>query len=323
MSNSTSSQKLAPVGQSAHIDTFCRNQLPPREMWPEMDWSRFPDLASRERLNCATELLDRRVANRQGQRTALLSCSGRWSYVQLLETSNRIARALVEDLGVVPGSRVLLRGPNTPMFAACWYAILKAGAVAVSTVSMLRPREIIDILGKAQIDLCLTDARVVDDCEQAVRSSGRANCRAVRFNCDDPNSLDRMMRTKTDNFDNCDTAPDDVAIIAFTSGTTGTGKGTMHFHRDLLVISDCFSANVLKPNEDDIFCGSPPWHSLLPWGGFCYSLRALARQLRSWNKDRQRICWKGFKDSGPRSVLLRRLDIARCSRNSANSKLAV
>ena len=181
--------------------------------------------------------------------------------------SNRIARVLVEDLEVVPGNRVLLRGPNTPMLAACWYAILKVGAVAVCTVSMLRPREIVDILGKAQIDLCLTDSRVAGDCEQAVQSSGRPNCRVVRFNSDEPNSLERLLRTKSDAFNNCETAPDDVAIIAFTSGTTGTGKGTMHFHRDLLVISDCFSANVLKPNEDDIFCGSPPLAFTFALGG--------------------------------------------------------
>lgn len=267
MSNDIGSQKLMALGRTAHLDTFCRDQLPPLELWPEMDWSCSPDLMSRERLNCAVELLDRRVANGEGERPALLSCSGTWNYLRLLETSNRIARVLVEDLAVVPGNRVLLRGPNTPMLAACWYAILKAGGVAVCTVPLLRPREIVDILGKAQIDLCLTDGRVAGDCEQAVQTSGRANCRVVRFNTDECHSLEHMLQAKTDAFNNCETSPDDVAIIAFTSGTTGTGKGTMHFHRDLLVISDCFSANVLKPDPDDIFCGTPPLAFTFALGG--------------------------------------------------------
>src|SRR6516225_659367 len=153
MSNEIGSRKLTALRRTAHVDTFCRDQLPAVELWPAMDWSCSPDLASREWLNCAVELLDRRVANGDGERPALISITGTWNYAQLLETSNRIARVLVEDLGVEPGNRVLLRGPNTPMLAACWYATLKVGAVAVCTVPMLRPREIVDILNKAQIDL--------------------------------------------------------------------------------------------------------------------------------------------------------------------------
>jgi 2-aminobenzoate-CoA ligase len=267
MSNDIDSHKLMALGRTAHVDTFCRDQLPAVELWPEMDWSCSPDLASRDRLNCAVELLDQLVANGDGERPALISCSGTWSYLQLLEKSNRIARVLVEDLGVEPGNRVLLRGPNTPMLAACWYATMKAGAVAVCTVSMLRPREIVDILAKAQIDLCLTDVRVASDCELAVESSGRANCRVVRFNTEEPHSLEHLSRSKTDAFNNCETAPDDVAIIAFTSGTTGTGKATMHFHRDLLVVCDSFSANLLKPDKDDIFCGTAPLAFTYALGG--------------------------------------------------------
>ena len=200
---------------------------------------------------------------------------------------------------------MLLRGPNTPMLAACWYATLKAGAVAVCTVSMLRPREIVDIVGKAQIDLCLTDVRVAGDCELAVQSSGRLNCRVVRFNTEEPHSLEHLLRRKTDAFDNCELPPQMTSpIIAFTSGTTGTGKATMHFHRDLLVICDSFSANLLKPNKNHraFTVVLPPWHlHTLSVGCFCFQ-HGLVRQLLSWSKDLRATCWTEFTDFGPRSV---------------------
>jgi 2-aminobenzoate-CoA ligase len=248
---------------SAHRDPFCGTALPPRELWPEMRYDALPELAYPVRLNSAAELLDRRAAEGDGDRIAIHYPGGRWTYSHLLATANRIAHALVEDLGVVPGNRVLLRGPNTPMLAACWFAVLKAGGVAVTTMPLLRVRELTFIADKAHIRLALTDARVAGDCEQALRATAagepRTGARVVRFlGTGGRDSLDQLARDKPADFANCDTAASDVAFIAFTSGTTGQGKGTMHFHRDVLAASDCFPRHVLRPRRDDIFCGSPP-----------------------------------------------------------------
>ncbi|HEY6320571.1 MAG TPA: AMP-binding protein, partial [Thermoanaerobaculia bacterium] len=262
---------------SAHRDPFCRAALPPRELWPEMRYDAVPELAYPARLNSAAELLDRRVAEGDGERIAIHYPGGRWTYRQLLATANRIAHALVDDLGVVPGNRVLLRGPNTPMLAACWFAVLKAGGVAVTTMPLLRVRELTFIADKAQIRLALTDARVAGDCDQAMRTTAagepRTGARVVRFLGAGggggaaaagggipaiADSLDELAGDKPADFANCDTAASDVAFIAFTSGTTGQGKGTMHFHRDILAASDCFPRHVLRPRRDDVFCGSPP-----------------------------------------------------------------
>ncbi|HEY2739508.1 MAG TPA: AMP-binding protein [Thermoanaerobaculia bacterium] len=236
---------LEPTG---HLDTFCRDFLPPRELWPRFHYDSLPELAYPPRLNCAAELLDPR---RDSERTAILFPGGRWSYRELDEAVNRIARVLVEDLGVVPGNRVLLRSPNTPLLAACWLAVVKAGGVVVCTMPMLRRRELSYIAGKARIRLALTDARLAPECEEAMASVEGA--RVVHFQGD----LETLMRAKPADFAPCDTAADDVAAILFTSGTTGQAKGTLHFHRDVLAVTDCFPRYVLKPTADDIFCGSP------------------------------------------------------------------
>lgn len=250
------------MAESAHVDTFCRDALPPREMWPQMRYDTLPELAYPPRLNAAVELLDKMVEAGCGERTVFHFPGGRWTYRQLLETANRLAHVLVEDLGVVPGNRVLLRGPNSPMMAACWFAVLKAGGVVVCTMPLLRVRELTFIADKARIRLALSDARVAADCEQAMATTGqgfaREGGRVVHFYSAVPGSLESLMAGKPTRFENCDTAADDTAIIAFTSGTTGQGKGTMHFHRDLIAACDCFPRHVLKPEPDDIFCGSPP-----------------------------------------------------------------
>jgi 2-aminobenzoate-CoA ligase len=256
------SRRTLPSGPSAHVDTFCHDSLPPPELMPRMDYSVLPELAYPSRLNAAAELLDRRIAASDGERTVFHFYGGRWTYRQLLETANRIAHVLVEDLGVVPGNRVLLRGPNHPMLAACWLAVLKAGGVAVCTMPLLRVRELTHIAGKAKIHLALTDTRVAADCEQAM-----AGGRVIRFNTGEPGSLEALMNGKPDTFDNCDTAADDAAFIAFTSGTTGQAKGTIHFHRDVLAACDCFPPHVLKAEPDDIFCGSPPLAFTFGLGG--------------------------------------------------------
>ena len=248
---------ILPSGPTAHVDTFCREALPPPEHMPAMDYGVLPELAAYpSRINAAVELLDKRVAASDGDRPVLHFPGGHWTYRQLLETANRIAHVLVEDLGVVPGNRVLLRGPNNPMLAACWLAVLKAGGVVVCTMPLLRVRELTYIIDKAKIHLALTDARVAAECESAMAAF---DGRVIQFNSpEDEDSLESLMRGKPATFENCDTAADDPALVAFTSGTTGQGKGTIHFHRDLLAVCDTFAAHVLKADPDDVFCGSPP-----------------------------------------------------------------
>jgi 2-aminobenzoate-CoA ligase len=223
------------------------------------------------RLNCATELLDAMVARGHADDPVFHFPGGSWTYADLLERANRIANVLVQDLGVVPGSRVLLRGPNNPMMAACWFAVLKAGGVVVCTMPLLRPREIAYTADRAQVTVALTDARLEEDCRAGFERTGsgasRAGARIACFGSDAPGSLDSLMKARSTAFRNVSTAADDVALIAFTSGTTGKGKGTMHFHRDVLAICDCFPRHILEPQPDDIFCGSPPFAFTFGLGG--------------------------------------------------------
>ncbi|MDP9176274.1 MAG: AMP-binding protein [Gemmatimonadota bacterium] len=261
---------------TGHIDTFCADRLPPGKLWPVRDWTGIPELAYPERLNAAAELLDRMVESGSGDRPVFRFPDGTWTYRQVMETSNRIAHALVDDLGVVSGNRVLLRAPNNPMLAACWFAVLKAGGVVVCTMPLLREREIRYLADKAEIKLALTDARIAAECEDGFRTrkdgSAREGARVVHFTNGvadgaQPDSLESLMRDKPATFENCDTAAEDIAIIAFTSGTTGEGKGTMHSHRDIMAITDCFPRYVLKPSADDVFCGSPPLAFTYALGG--------------------------------------------------------
>ncbi len=253
------------MGYTAHVDGFVREHLPPREQWPEFVFER-PELRYPERLNCAVELLDRMVAGTGGvhaaDRPAIHAlvdgkpCT--WTYRELLAQANRIARVLTEDLGLVPGNRVLLRAPNSPLLAACWLAVVKAGGVAVSTMQLLRARELAQVVAKARIRLALCDGRLVAELQSAA-----AQCpdlaRIVCFNDGGgPGSLEAMAAAKPDTFANVDTAADDPALIAFTSGTTGQPKAAVHFHRDVMVMCDGFPRSVVQPDEDDVFCGTPP-----------------------------------------------------------------
>lgn len=256
---------------SAQVDTFVADRLPPRELWPVRDWTGIPELAYPHRLNCAAELLDNMARGAGAARPVIHWPVGRWTYDDLLIAANRIAHVLVDDLGLLPGNRVLLRAPNCPMLAACWFAVLKAGGVVVCTMPLLRERELQYVADKAEITLALTDARVAPDCEAAFRTrkdgSPRQGGRVVHFNSDAPRGLEALMRDKPATFENCDTAAEDVAIVAFTSGTTGEGKGTVHTHRDVLAITDCFPRYVLAPSPDDVFIGSPPLAFTYALGG--------------------------------------------------------
>ncbi len=241
---------------SAHVDTFAADHLPPRALWPVLDFSGLPDLRYPERINAAAELLDRHVAEGRGERVAVRSGAGVLTYRELLAQANRIAHVLVEDLGLVPGNRVLLRLPNNEMLAACWLAVLKAGGICVATMPLLRARELAVIADRACISLALCDARLLDEIEKAAATAETLR-RIVACNTTDGDGLEARMRGKPAHFASVDTAADDVAMLAFTSGTTGVPKGTMHFHRDILAACDCWPRHTLRPTPDDIFCGSP------------------------------------------------------------------
>ena len=254
---------------TAHLDTFARDNLPPRALWPDFRFD-LPELQYPDRLNCATELLDRAIERGLGDKVAFYTPNERWTYRQLLERANRIARVLSDDFGLVPGNRVLLRAANNPMLVACWFAVLKAGGIAVTTMPLLRARELAVILEKARVTLALCDERLADELEQA-----RARAQVCRQVCyfngsGQPGAsaeLEERMRRHAPDFENVDTSKDDVALIAFTSGTTGKPKGTMHFHRDVMAICDCFPRSILRPVADDVFIGSPPMGFTFGLGG--------------------------------------------------------
>ncbi len=255
---------------TAHVDRFARDRLPPVDQQPEFLFER-PEFQYPDRINCAVELLDRAVHERGwGERIALYSPAGNYSYRHLLDEANRIARVLVEDMGLVPGNRVLLRGPNNPQMAACWFAIVKAGGIAVATMPLLRAKELIDVVHKAEVSHALCDARLAEELQTALADCPTLKQAAYFNSAQGPAGLDSLearMVTKAPDFANVDTARDDTCIIAFTSGTTGKPKGTMHFHRDVLAICDAFPKSVLKAVESDIFCGTPPLAFTFGLGG--------------------------------------------------------
>ncbi|CAG1008444.1 2-aminobenzoate-CoA ligase [Burkholderiales bacterium] len=251
---------------TAHVDTYARDRLPPRREWPEIVFD-LPELAYPERMNCASELLGGALARGQGDRIAVRSSTGlSWTYRELDHLANRIARVLVEDLGVVSGNRVLLRGPNSPMMAACWFAIIKAGAIAVATMPLLRAKELTEIVTKSAASHALCDARLAEELELA-RPACPTLRRVALFETDAADGVERRAAMKPFAFDDVATAAEDVALIAFTSGTTGKPKGTMHTHRDVIAACDCWPKHTLKATADDVFTGSPPLAFTFGLGG--------------------------------------------------------
>ncbi len=250
--------------RSAHIDSFTRDNLPPRNQWPEF---LFAGLDYPERLNCVGELLDRRVERGEGDRPCLISPAETLTYAQLAERVNRIANVLTRDFGLKPGNRVLLRGPNNPTMVASILAVMKAGGVVVATMPLLRAKELSYAVGKAKIALALCDVRLADEMEKT-RPLAPALKQIVYWGDKSQGSLESlMMRSGYENFTACDTANDDVCLIGFTSGTTGEPKGTMHFHRDMLATCDSYGRHVLRAAADDRFIGSPPLAFTFGLGG--------------------------------------------------------
>ncbi|WP_077036603.1 AMP-binding protein [Pelomonas sp. KK5] len=255
------------MSKSAHIDTFANDHLPPREQWPELVFD-LPELQFAERINCAHDLLDQWVAAGHGNRPCVIAGgSGEvWTYAQLQAEANRIAHVLVDDLGVQPGNRVLLRGANTPQMAACWFAIIKAGAIAVGTMPLLRAKELTQVVQKARVTHALCDERLAEELDKA-----REQCPTLRsvvhYRSTAADGLESLSERKSAHFANVDTAAEDCCIIAFTSGTTGQPKGTMHNHRDVLAACRCWPVHCLRATADDVFIGSPPLAFTFGLGG--------------------------------------------------------
>jgi 2-aminobenzoate-CoA ligase len=252
-----------PGAYTSHVDTFARDRLPPPSQWPVLTFER-PEVRYPERMNCGVVLCDDAVAEGHGERVAIHSDAAVWTYRQLLEQANRIANVLVRDMGVVPGNRVLLRAPNGPMLAAAWLAVMKAGAIAVTTMPLLRAKELVQIASKAEVRHCLCDARLRDEVRRAAAESPwLAEC--VTWG---DGRLEGLMDAHPATFENVDTSRDDVCLLAFTSGTTGNPKATMHFHRDVLAMADVVGRHLLETSPDDVYVGSPPL-------GFTFGLGAL------------------------------------------------
>ena len=280
---------------SAHADSFARENLPPPEEWPEFLDS--PDTRYPQRLNATVELLDRWVANGRGEAIALRAPGVRWTYAQLLERVDAIAHVLREDLGLVPGNRVLLRGSNHPMMAACLLAVIKAGLVAVPTMPLLRARDLAPVLDKAQVAAALCDRALRDELVRLNEQTGALK-QILYFNDDGgaDDALESRLGGAPATFAACDTAQDDVALIAFTSGTTVTPKGTLHFHRDIIAMCDLFPKHILKPQADDIFCGTPPLAFTFGLGGMlCFPLRVGASVLLL-DRGTPESLWQAIQD---------------------------
>ena len=256
---------MIKLGPSAHVDTFTRDNLPPADQWPEflLGGFNYPD-----HINAAVELTDRMVERGFGDNTALIGNGRRRTYKELSDWTNRLAHALVENYDVKPGNRVLIRSANNPAMVACWLAATKAGAVVVNTMPMLRAGELAQIVDKAEIALALCDTRIKDELVACAKDSkflkavigfdGTANHDA---------ELDRITLDKPVRFEAVKTGRDDVALLGFTSGTTGKPKATMHFHRDLLVVADAYAREILNVQPTDVFVGSPPLAFTFGLGG--------------------------------------------------------
>ena len=250
---------------TAHVDTFANDNLPPADQQPEFLFD-LPELVFPEQLNCATELLDQHVAQGRGDRVCIRAPGLSWTYADLQEKANRIANVLVNDMGLVPGNRVLLRAPNNPMLVACWFAVIKAGAIAVATMPLLRAKELKAIIEIGQVSHALCDAKLAEEMRLTALESPLL--RHLRhFNYQGPDSLEVAMERASPHFDNANTAANDTCLLGFTSGTTGVPKATMHFHRDIMAICRCWPPHLLRLLPDDVFIGSPPLAFTFGLGG--------------------------------------------------------
>jgi 2-aminobenzoate-CoA ligase len=253
------------LGPSAHVDTFTRDNLPPFDQWPDIDLTGFD---YPEYLNAGVEMTDAMVAQGFGDNVALIGNGRQRTYKELADWTSRIAHALVEDYGVRPGNRVLIRSANNPAMVAAWLAATKAGAVVINTMPMLRAGELAKIVDKAEVTVALCDTRLMEDMVACAKDSRHLKT-VVGFDgtANHDAELDRAALGKPVRFDAVQTGRDDVALLGFTSGTTGAPKATMHFHRDLMIIADGYAREVLNVTPEDVFVGSPPLAFTFGLGG--------------------------------------------------------
>ena len=238
-----------------HIDTFARDNLPPVDQWPEFRLENFnyPD-----HLNAAVELTDKMVAAGFGDNTALIGNGRRRTYKELTDWSNRLANALVDDLGVQPGNRVLIRSANNPAMVACWLAATKVGAVVVNTMPLLRATELRKYIEKAEISFALCDSRLMEEMKICSEDFPELKVKEFDGTSNHDAELDELALEKSVQFKAVATGSDDVALLSFTSGSTGEPKATMHFHRDLMIVADGYAKEILRVSDTDVFVGSPP-----------------------------------------------------------------
>lgn len=273
---------MAPLSPSAHVDTFCRDRLPESSLWPELRFD-LPELRYPDRLNCAVSLLDEVIDTFGPDRTCLRTIDAEWSYGQLRDTSAQIARLLTERYGIVPGNRVLLRGPNTLWLVAAWFGVLRAGAVAVTTMPLLRTEELRSLIELTEPALAICDHRFRTELDPLGMTT-------IGYGAEDEQDLSAQASRMPADFTPVHTAADDVALLAPTSGTTGTPKVTMHFHRDVLANADTFARHILKPRADDLFTGTPPIGFTFGLGGLVvFPLRFGASTLLLEQADPRRL----------------------------------
>ena len=244
------------LGPSAHLDTFARDHLPPPEQWPQFNLAGFD---YPEHVNVGVELTDRMVEKGFGDKTALIGHGRLRTYKELADWTNRLAHALVEDLGIVPGNRILIRSANNPAMVACWCAALKAGAVVINTIPTMRAADLTRVIDKAEVKLALCDTRLTDELVTAAKTS-RFLKKVIGFDgtANFDAELDRIALSKSVTFQPVPTGRDDVAIVAFSTGATGEPRAAMHLHRDLLAVADGYAKEVLNIGPDDIIVGTPP-----------------------------------------------------------------
>lgn len=251
---------------SAQTDRFVHDRLPPKAQWPRMRYD-LPQLQLPDRLNAVEELLDKAAAKGFSARPMLRSAGATFTYEECRERVDRIARVLTEDLGLVPGNRVLLRGGNSIGMALCWLAVVKAGMIVVATMPLLRARELCDIIEKSRPAAALCDAKLAGELETACADSA-PELRIVKFNAPgDAQDLGALCAAKEPRFEACPTDADDIALMAFTSGTTGKPKAAVHTHRDVIAACEAWPRHVLKAVPDDIVMGSPPLAFTFGLGG--------------------------------------------------------
>src|SRR3954470_2574509 len=258
------------TSHTAHADTFARDHLPPPDQMPEFIFSR-PELQYPPRLNCVSSFLDRWVDEGRGDTPCIISPEVSYSYRELQQLVNRIANVLVDRLGLVTGGRVLLRSANNPMMVAIYLAVIKAGGIVVATMPLLRAKELAYPIQKAEITLALCDGKLSEEMEKA-KAAAPGLKHVVYWGNGASDSLEALITDASPEFRAVDTASDDICLIAFTSGTTGDPKGTMHFHRDMLAVCDGYARNILRAEQKDRFVGSAPLAFTFGFGGVLFPM---------------------------------------------------